>query len=158
MKTIILKIMSESKTSPRSRCPHSDTAQVWGGNHPPGMLCPLEFRLCSALGCVCMCTWAWSCSSQNRSDNAKWRGHRLGSFQGWRTCPAGMERLWECVYCPRPAAGPVLPFPVPTDAIPSQSRGQLRHRNGNSSRPRECTAGKSIISVIYRLQLYFKIH
>lgn len=126
--------------------------RFWEEMTPLGCFSPWNLGSGVAWG-VFACVRGHEGAPGRTGDNPRWRGHGLGSFQGWRTCPAGLERPWECVYCPRPAAGLGLPFLVPTDAIPSQSRGQLRRRNGNSSRPRECTAGKSIISVIYRLQL-----
>lgn len=121
LKTIIMKITSESKNSPRNQCSHNDTEQVSVANCPPGVFCTLVFRVCSDLRYVCIYHGHEAAPARTDETTQDGKDTGLGPFQGWRRCPAGTERLREWVYSPGPAAGPVLPFPVLTDAIPSWS-------------------------------------
>lgn len=145
--------MAESKTSPRGWWSHCVTAQVLWGNYLPWHALPPGIWALQWPGvCLHVYTGMKVLQPEQRRQpkmESTWAGILPGLEN--MSCWAG-KALGMCLL-PKGSSRAGAAFPVPTDAIPSQSSGQLRHRNGNSSRPRECTAGKSIISVIYRLRL-----
>lgn len=149
--------MAESKSNPRGDAPTVTQHRFGEEMTPLGRFAPWNLGSAVAWGvfaCLHVCVYmGMKVLQPEQRRQPKMESTWAGILPGLEnmSCWAG-KALGMCLL-PKASSRAGAAFPVPTDAIPSRSPGQLRRRNGNSSRPRECTAGKSIISVIYRLQL-----